>query len=125
LPGLIITRIERGDGQLSIWEKIHAIFSVRPTFAYALGVAACGAVALNVAYWARTQSTALTAPAGMAWQPATASTTPYAEFDPSQPLHVANWLKNTNPTASAQELPSLFTPVGRPALPAAYVIPGN
>lgn len=122
LPGTILARIECGDGQLSIWEKMYAVFAVRPTVAYALGVAACGAVAFNVAYWARTQSTAMTSPAGIAWQARSAS--PYAEMDVSEPLHVANWLKNTNPAAAPQDLPSLFAPVGRPTIQAAYY-PGN
>ena len=120
LPGAIITRIERGDGQLSFWERITADFSVRPAFAYAFVLAACGALTTSI-YSGRTQS------AGAATQPALAAgwrtaSSAYANangYDPSEPLHVANWLGNTNPSSLTPALPSLFAPVNR-AVPVSF-----
>jgi hypothetical protein len=57
LPGSIISRIERGEGKLSLLERISVEFTVRPAFAYAFAIAACGALTTSL-YSVRTQSAA-------------------------------------------------------------------
>jgi hypothetical protein len=120
LPGTILTRIERGEGQLTFWERITADFTVRPAFAYAFVLAACGALTASV-YTVRTQTReAAEQPAlAVGWRTASSGGAYANGFDPAEPLHVANWLGNTNPSSPAPELPSLFSPVSR-AVPVSF-----
>lgn len=109
LPGNIIARIERGDGQLSFWERISASFTVRPAFAYAFALAACGALTASV-YSVKTQSAgvAYQRDQGKGWHTDSSDQNFAKAFDASQGPHVANWLGNTNPSVASPELPSLF-----------------
>jgi hypothetical protein len=122
LPGTIIARIERGEGKASFWERITADFTVRPAFAYAFVLAACGALTTSI-YSVRTQSAEAARQSGLAtgWRSISSAEAYASGYDPAEPLHVANWLGNTNPASPAPELPSLFTPVNR-AVPASFQI---
>jgi hypothetical protein len=114
LSSTIIVRIERGEGQLSFWERISADFTLRPAFAYAFVLAACGALTTSV-YSVKTQSreAGLQPALATGWHTGSSGEAFASDFNPAQPLHVANWLGNTNPSAPASELPSLFAPVNR------------
>jgi hypothetical protein len=121
LPGKIVTRIERGEGQLTFWERLSANFTLRPAFAYAFAVAAFGAFSASMFYAgsAKDQEPQPMTGGETAWSgsaPAAAFAS-QSEFSPS--LHVPNWLGNTNAGAQPQALPSLFAPYGQ-AVNASY-----
>lgn len=120
LPATIITRIERGEGQLMFWERLSANFTLRPAFVYAFVLAACGALATSI-YSVRTQSAEAGAQSAVAegWHTGNSGEAFASGYNPAEPLHVANWLGNTNPSAPELELPSLFAPVKR-AVPVSY-----
>ena len=125
LPGRIISRIERGEKPLSFWEKLSANFTLRPSVAYAFGLTVFGAAALSAFYTVRREPVqAFTeATPGLALQGIAPMETSSPQFYESQPLHVANWLGNTNPADPSFGGPSLFGPVRR-AIPVAFE-PGN
>jgi hypothetical protein len=114
LSDTIIARIERGEGQLGFWERISTGFTLRPAFAYAFALAACGALATSV-YSVRTQSGQAGQQPALAagWHSGSSGEAFASGYNPAEPLHVANWLGNTNPSAQAPELPSLFAPVSK------------
>jgi len=125
LPDTIITRIERGEGQLNLWDRLSANFSLRPSLAYAFGLTVCGALGLSVGYMVRQD---MTHPADLPAEailrgpvPASAFASQFKPANP--PLHVANWLGNTNPAADSQLELSLFN-TSHTALPVSYE-PGN
>ncbi|MGA2173637.1 MAG: hypothetical protein ABSH38_01520 [Verrucomicrobiota bacterium] len=121
LSGKIVSRIERGEGQLNFWERLSTSFTLRPAFAYAFAVAAFGAFTASVFYSGKASIQEPLAQEGPATAWATAA--PHAAFasqmESTPPLHVPNWLGNTNPGAPPQSLPSLFAPQGR-AVPVSY-----
>src|SRR5271169_3389456 len=86
LPGTIITRIERGEGRLSFWERITGDFSVRPAFAYAFVVAACGALTTSI-YSGRTEAGTVPAQPALAagWRTATSAYANASGYDPAEP----------------------------------------
>ncbi|MGO8698234.1 MAG: hypothetical protein ACLQVY_11015 [Limisphaerales bacterium] len=116
LPGKVVWRIERGEGQLGFWERFSSSFTMRPAFAYAFAMAALGAFSASIFYSgaAKDQDAQAQNRSETAWANAsTGSAAAFAtqnEFSPT--LHVANWLGNTNPGAPPQVLPSLFAPHG-------------
>jgi hypothetical protein len=120
LPDSIITRIERGEGRLTFWERISADFTIRPTFVYAFAVAAFGALTTSL-YSVRTQSEQgdLQQPLAAGWTTGSSGQAFATEYNPAEPLHVANWLGNTNPSLPAPERPSLFTPING-AIPVSF-----
>jgi hypothetical protein len=120
LSGTIIARIERGEGQLTFWERISADFTVRPAFAYAFVLAACGALTTSI-YSVRTHSmeAAMQPALASGWRSVNSGAAYASGFDPAEPLHVANWIANTNPNSATPELPSLFAPVSR-AVPVSF-----
>jgi hypothetical protein len=120
LSGTIIARIELGDGNLTFWERILTDFTLRPAFAYAFVLAACGALATSV-YSVKTQSTEVGFQPALAtgWRGGSSGEAFASGFNRAEPLHVANWLGNTNLGAPAPELPSLFAPVSR-AIPVSF-----
>jgi hypothetical protein len=120
LPGTVIARIERGEGRLTFWERISADFTIRPAFAYAFVLAACGALTASV-YSVRTQSRADSLQPALAagWRTGGSGQAFASGFNPAEPLHVANWMGNTNPSAPAPELPSLFSHVNK-AVPVSF-----
>jgi hypothetical protein len=115
LPGTIISRIECGERQLSVWDRISQSFTVRPVFAYAFAVAACGALTTSL-YSVRTQSADSTGQpeAATGWRTGSSGHAFASGYNPAEPLHVANWLGNTNPSVVAPELPSLFSHGSQP-----------
>jgi hypothetical protein len=122
LPGIIILRIERGEGKLTIWERISADFTIRPAFAYAFALAACAALTTSL-YSVRTRSaeSSVQTPLAAGWSTGNSGQAFVSDYnyDPAEPLHVANWLGNTNPSATAAELPSLFSHGSR-AVPVSF-----
>jgi hypothetical protein len=108
LSGTIRSRIERGEGQLTFLERIN--FSWRPTLAYAMGLTVCGGLGMSAIYMvnqemARSRDASETAVVAV---PAAAAA--YAsQANLTQPqLHVANWLRNTNPASETQPEISYF-----------------
>lgn len=122
LSDRIITRIEHGEGERTFWDKLSANFSLRPSLAYAFGLTVCGALGLSSVYMVRQEmvrsaddssAVAVREPValrgyGVQVKPAPA------------PLHVANWLVNTNPVADPQMELSLFNDQNQPAIPVSY-----
>jgi hypothetical protein len=111
LQDTIRIRIERGEGQLNLWDRFSANFSLRPTMAYAFGLTVCGAIGLSAVYMVKeemTQSADVSTPVALRGSvPATALA---SQLNPSTPtLHVANWLRNTNPASDTQPELSLFS----------------
>jgi hypothetical protein len=126
LSGTIASRIERGECQLNLLERISANFVLRPAFAYAFAIAAGGTFMASVIYSGKAASSdqplAQESPA-TAWEAVSPVSDIAAQEESIAPLHAANWLGNTNPGAAPQTLPSLFTPQGH-AVTVSYV-PGN
>jgi hypothetical protein len=107
LPASIISRIERGEGQLSFWERLATNFTVRPAFAYAFALAACGALTTSVySVKSRAHDTAYQPPSNSGWR--IASSDDALGFNPAKGPYVATWLGSTNPEAPSMTLPSLF-----------------
>jgi|SRR5665213_3053931 len=121
LPGRIMSRIERGEKPLTFWEKLSANFALRPSVAYAFGLTVFGAVALSAFYTVRREpAQAFTdATPGFALQRTGPMEASSPQFYESQPLHVANWLGNTNPANPFPGGPSLFAPTRR-AIPVSF-----
>lgn len=114
-------RIEQGEGQLNLWDKLSAHFSLRPSLAYAFGLTVCGALSLSAFYMGKqeviqaansTGGTPLRGPS-----PVGAFSSQNQPMTP--PLHVANWLRNTNPSAETQPQLSLFN-TSHDVLPVSY-----
>jgi hypothetical protein len=121
LPDRIITRIERGEGQLNLWDKFSANFSLRPSLAYAFGLTVCGAIGLSTGYMVRQEMTqaADSSPEAALRGPAPAGLIA-SQFKPAAPpLRVVNWLGNTNPTTDSQLQLPLFT-ASHNAIPVSY-----
>ena len=121
LSDSIITRIERGEGRLNLWARLSANFALRPSLVYAFGLTVCGALGLSAVYLIR-QEVMQTADAasGAVLRSPNPSVAFASQMNPVMPpLHVANWLGNTNPTAESQPQLSLFT-TSRTAVPVAY-----
>jgi hypothetical protein len=109
LPGKIADRIERGDGKLGFWEKWITEFTFRPAFAYGVALAAFGALTVSVIYSVKPPSReSAYAPSKDGWRIGAPDGVLAGRSDPSEPLHVANWMGNTNPSAVSPVLPSLF-----------------
>jgi hypothetical protein len=121
LSDRIINRIERGEGQRNFWDRVSARLSLRPSVAYAFGLTVCGALGLSAAYMVRQE---MTQPADSSPEAALRGPTPVgvlaSQFKTATPpLHVANWMRNTNPSTDSQlELP-LFT-LSHTAIPVSY-----
>ena len=110
LPGRIRARIERGEGQLNVWDRLSANFSLRPTLAYAFGLTVCGALGLSAISMVREEMARAADPSPGVIVKGPAPAGQFAvQFKPEPPtLHVANWLGNTNPTADTEPQLSLF-----------------
>jgi hypothetical protein len=124
LSGRIITRIEHGEGRLTLWERLSANVAVRPTMAYAFGLTVCGALGLTAVYMVRQEMADAADPSAVAVRvPAPAMAAIASQDRTDAPLHVANWLGKTNPAVEMQPELSLFA-----APPAAVTVsyhPGN
>ncbi|MEP6663210.1 MAG: hypothetical protein ABJC04_06045 [Verrucomicrobiota bacterium] len=63
LPARIWTRLERAAEPVSFWEKLLPDFNLKPAYAYAFGLLACGGIVTGIGYGLRDQpSQALIAP---------------------------------------------------------------
>jgi len=115
LPGRIVSRIQRGEGQSGFWEKWWPAFCFRPILAYALGLTVCGTLA-----------------AGLFWSPTVEQATGVAETFPGDrwavtssdapdtvetPLDGARWLGSTNPVMAPRSGDSLFLTSQAQAIP--------
>jgi hypothetical protein len=114
LSSNIAARIERGECELTFWERLHSSFTLRPAFAYAFAIAAFGTFTASVLHSGKPTAAQALHQEGLATAlgPAAAPADFAADNDNpfSAPLHVPNWLGNTNPGAPPQVLPSLFAP---------------
>jgi hypothetical protein len=118
----IRTRIERGEGQLNLWDRFSANFSLRPSLAYAFGLTVCGALGLSAVSMVKQEmaQAADSSPAATLKRPAPVAAMA-GQFKPeAPPLHVANWLRNTNPTAESQPQLFLFDTPNHAVIPASY-----
>ena len=94
LSDSIITRIERGEGRLNLWDRLSANFALRPSLVYAFGLTVCGALGLSAVYLIR-QEVMQTADAasGAVLRSPNPSVAFASQMNPVMPpLHVANWL---------------------------------
>lgn len=108
LPDKIAHRLVHEGGSPGFWDKVLAGLSFRPSFAYSFALAAFGALTFSVisTIKGQPQASGQTSP-DFAWRNG-APDDAFLDQDRSlQPLHVANWMGNTNPGASS--LPSLFS----------------
>ena len=111
LSRAIRTRIEHGEGRMNMWERLSANFSLRPSLAYAFGLIVCGALGLSAFYMVRQEApSAEASSSGMALTGLAPAEVYASQLNKpaAPPLHVANWLGNTNPSAETQPEPSLF-----------------
>jgi hypothetical protein len=109
LPDKIIVRLERGEGQLGFWGKLLTAFTFRPALAYGFSLAAFSALTLSVIYSVKTQpGESAQTPLNNGWRTGASDEALATQFNGSEPLHVANWMGNTNPSNAEPALPSLF-----------------
>jgi hypothetical protein len=109
LPGKIIFRLERGEGQPGFWGKWLTAFAFRPALAYGFSVAAFSALTFSIIYSVKTQPTeSAQTPPHNGWRTGASDEALGMQFNPSEPLHVANWMGNINPSNAEAALPSLF-----------------
>ncbi len=119
LPGEITARILRGEGQMGFWERLLSEITFRPAFAYGIAVAAFGALTFSVfnSVGTHPQQSAQNRP-NSGWRTVTPDEALASQFNPSEPLHVANWTGNVNSSNPAPAYPSLFgSSMRSPALP--------
>jgi hypothetical protein len=108
LPDRIAARLEREGSQPGFWERIIAGFSFRPAFAYSFAIAAFGALTFSEIYSAKTQTQESARTAGNAWRTSASDEDVARQINLAEPLHLANWMGNTNPSSVATSMPSLF-----------------
>ena len=126
LPDRIAIRLEREGSQLGFWGRILAGCSFRPVFAYSFALAAFGALTMSVIYSVRMQpAESAQMPLGTGWRTgAPEEALAASQANVFEPLHVANWMGNTNPGVTASALPSLFDSGARNhAVPVSYASP--
>jgi len=110
LPERIASRIEREGGQPGFWEKIFAGFTFRPAFAYSFALAAFGALTFSVICSVTTQpQESAQNPRHNRWRTSAPDEPLASQGSSLEPLRLANWMGNTNPSDSALMLPSLFS----------------
>jgi hypothetical protein len=121
LSDRIITRIERGEGRLNLWDRLSANLALRPTVAYAFGLTVCGALGLSAVYMIKQEATqtADSSPGAILRGSVPVEAFAGQNNPATPPLHVANWLRNTNPTAESQPELSLFATT-HAAIPVSY-----
>lgn len=122
LPNTIIHRIELGECRLTLWERISTNVALRPTLVYAMGLTMCGALGLSAIFLAKDEmARTADASSGLALRGVMSATAYAAPVNPVvPPIHVANWLGNTNPTVETQPQLSLFEASPRQVMPVAY-----
>ena len=83
--------------------------SFRPALAYGFSLAAFGALTFSVIYSVKTQpEESAQTPLNNGWRTGASDEALATQFNGSEPLHVANWMGNTNPSNAQTALPSLF-----------------
>jgi hypothetical protein len=112
-------RIERGEGRANIWDKLSAHFSLRPSLAYAFGLTVCGALSFSAFYMGKQEMTEAADSSGSGTFRAVPVSAFPSQVQPVTPLHVANWLRNTNPSVESQPQLSLFN-TSRQVVPVSY-----
>lgn len=119
LPGRILNRIEKGEGQSGFWEQWWPSFRVRPVMAYALGLAVCGVLTAGVYFTPRMDAGAGVREASSTDPWAVASVGELAP--PETQSGGTRWLGSTNPVTAPQTGDTLFlTPEPR-ATPALFL----
>jgi hypothetical protein len=115
LPGRIINRIERGEGQYNSWLKWRPSFSARPALAFALGLAVCGAMTFAIYMPLKMDRTITTneLPSDDRWAAASAGAPATVETS----FGATAWLGSTNPVTAPQNGDSLFDAPGARAIP--------
>ena len=111
LPDKIIFRLERGEGQPGIWDKLVTALALRPAVAYGFSLASLGALTLSLIYSVKSQPGEFAQSLlNNGWRTGAAEETLAAQSDynPTEQLHVANWMGNTNAKDAVSNLPSLF-----------------
>ena len=125
LPDKIAVRLERGEGRLSLWERISAGFTFRPAFAYSFALAAFGALTFSVidSVRAHPQESAQM-PSNNGWPTGTSDAALASDLNANEPMHVANWMANVNASNPAPALPSLFdSSLNHPVVPVHFASP--
>jgi hypothetical protein len=110
LPDKIMVRLERGEGEAGFWDRLVSAFAFRPALAYGFALSAFGALTLSAFYSVKMQPAdyGRMAPRNIWRTQAPGEALPaQITFNPAEPLHVPNWMANTNPSADSN-LPSLF-----------------
>jgi hypothetical protein len=117
LPGRIIRRIERGDGQFDFWTGWLPRFSARPVLACAIALAFC--CALTVAIYSPPRLDRALASDDLLpqnqWAANAVSSLPPGVSSPDR----SAWLGCTNPVTAPQSADSLFLSPEARAIPVA------
>jgi hypothetical protein len=110
LPDKIIDRLERGEGQLSFWEKWLTALTFRPALAYGFSVAAFSALTLSVIYSVRTQpEESAQNPLHNGWRPGASDEAFATQANGAEAMHAVNWIGNTNPSNAEPVVSSLHS----------------
>jgi len=125
LPDKISARLEREEGRAGFWENLLAQFTFRPAFVYGFSLAALGALTVSVVYSVRVQpDESAQASPNDGWRSRLPEEASASQFNPSLPLHLANWMGDANASNPAPIMPSLFGPGMRPsAVPVNFAVP--
>lgn len=125
LPDQIMARLERGDERPAFWERFLAQFVFRPALAYGVALVAFSALTLSVMFSVKTQSPEIAQAPGSGWrQTDSAAEALASRSNPSEPLHVVNWMGYENYSNPAPAMSSLFdTGARRSAIPVSFAAP--
>jgi hypothetical protein len=120
LAGNIVYRLEMGEGQSNIWERLAAAFAVRPGLAYAIVLTFCGtlAAATVLAFKMGAAQTSSQIALVQSWDSAIPALA--GRIDQGRMLHVLGWPGTSDTAADAGPAHSLFQPVKLVVAPAAY-----
>jgi hypothetical protein len=115
LPGRILRRIERGEGQTRIWPAWWPVFNTRPVLAFALGLTVCGVLSVAILSSPKVDpaQAAGEMPSGEQWAAASFGSLSSGETASG----VTGWLGSTNPVTAPQTGDSLFETPGARAMP--------
>jgi hypothetical protein len=121
LPGRIISRSEKGEGQSNFWETCLAAFSIQPTLVYAFALTFCAAVTVGMFYSPKSEAMAgATGPMPESLWAVSQPPAADGESDAPRGLHVVNWLGSTSPV-TASETASVFETEGDRPMPVSFV----
>jgi hypothetical protein len=121
LADKISYRLEN-ESQPTFWEKFMAGLSFRPAFAYSFALAAFSALTFSVISTLGTRSQqADETVSAFGWRSGLLEDALAHQGTSLEPMHLANWMGTTNPSASA--LPSLFGSSAPKAMVVSYASP--